>query len=50
MSFSNSFMQVYSLINLSNVNISISTEKASKGQLIIYNVNGKRVFEQPVFK
>lgn len=48
MGFSNSTMQVYALANSSNVNISISIEQVSVGRLIVYNVNGQKVFEQKI--
>ena len=48
MGFSNSALQVYVVPNSSSVNISINTDQISKGQLIIYNVSGQKVFEQSV--
>lgn len=44
--FSNSAMQVYAGANSSAINISISAEQASAGQLIVYNMGGQKVFEQ----
>jgi len=44
--FSNGTMQVYALPNTTDVIIDISTERASVGKLIIYSINGQKVFER----
>ncbi|OAQ38279.1 hypothetical protein A5893_15945 [Pedobacter psychrophilus] len=46
MGFSNSSMTVYLSTNSSNININLSTDRASAGQLIIYNIGGQKVYEQ----
>ena len=43
--FGKSTMQVYALPNSSNVIVNILTGQASKGQIIIYSVNGQKVCE-----
>ena len=49
MGFRNACMQVYaSAGSLSNLNIIISTEQASAGQLIIYNIGGQKVYEKAI--
>jgi hypothetical protein len=48
MGFGNSTMQVYAMSNSTDVNINISTEQVSRGQLVIYNISGQKVFEQAV--
>ena len=47
-SFVNSTMQVYAMPNSANLIINISTDIASAGQLIVYNLNGQKVYEQAV--
>ena len=46
--FSNSSIQVYASANSANLNISISTEQASSGQLVIYNMGGQKVYEKAI--
>ena len=48
MGFGISTMQVYATPNSTDVNINISTEQASRGQLVIYNISGQKVFEQAI--
>ena len=46
MGFSNATMQIYDISNSSNVNVLINADHITIGQLIFYNVNGKKVYEQ----
>lgn len=44
--FSNTTMQIYAITNSSKVNVVINADHITIGQLIFYNVNGKKVYEQ----
>ncbi|OAQ38277.1 hypothetical protein A5893_15935 [Pedobacter psychrophilus] len=46
--FINSTIHVFSIPHSTNLNINISLEQASSGQLAIYDLNGRKVFQQAV--
>lgn len=48
MGFSNSAIQVFTSPSSSTLAINISTDQASTGQLVIYNIGGQKVFSQAV--
>ncbi len=48
MGFINSTIHVFAIPHSTNLNINISLEQASSGQLVIYDLNGRKVFQQEV--